>query len=83
MPNEINVKGEKSCYALRKNKLLLQITVTKDIMYYCGYNLKSKYGGERLRPDDGEAGRMSRTPVGLANHPATNLIGNYQLQMAA
>jgi len=45
--------------------------------------LKSEYGGEWLRPDDGEAGRMSRTPVGLVNHPATNLIGNYQLQMAA
>jgi hypothetical protein len=45
--------------------------------------LKSEYGGERLRPDDGEASCMSRTPVGLVNHPATNLIGNYQLQMAA
>jgi len=45
--------------------------------------LKSEYGGERLRPDGGEPRCMSRTPVGLANHPATNLIGNYQLQMAA
>lgn len=45
--------------------------------------LKSEYGGEWLRPDDGEAGRMSRMPVGLVNHPAINLIGNYQLQMAA
>jgi hypothetical protein len=45
--------------------------------------LKSKYGGEWLRPDGGEPSCMSRTPVGLANHPATNLNGNYQLQMAA
>jgi len=45
--------------------------------------LKSKYGGERLRPDDGLTSCMSRTPVGLANHPAINLIGNYQLRMAA
>ena len=45
--------------------------------------LKSKYGGEWLRPDGGEASCMSRTPVGLANHPATNLNGNYQLRMAA
>ena len=35
--------------------------------------MKSEYGGERLRPDSGEAGRMSRMPVGLANHPAINL----------
>ena len=45
--------------------------------------LKSEYGGERLRPDGGEASCMSRTPVGLANHPATNLIGNSMLRMAA
>jgi hypothetical protein len=45
--------------------------------------LKSEYGGERLRPDDEEASCVSRTPVGLANHPAINLIGNYQLRMAA
>jgi len=45
--------------------------------------LKSEYGGEWLRPDGGEPSRMSRTPVGLVNHPATILIGNYQLQMAA
>jgi len=45
--------------------------------------LKSKYGGERLRPDDGKTSCMSRTPVGLANHPAKNLIGNYQYAMAA
>jgi len=34
--------------------------------------LKSEYGGERLRPDDGRTSCMPRTPVGLANHPATN-----------
>ncbi len=45
--------------------------------------LKSEYGGERFRPDGRKASCMSRTPVGLVNHPATNLIGNYQLQMAA
>jgi len=45
--------------------------------------LKSEYGGEWLRPDDGEPSRMSRTPVGLVNHPAINLFGNYQLRMAA
>jgi len=45
--------------------------------------LKSKYGGEWLRLDSGEIGCMSRTPVGLANHPALNLNGNYQLRMAA
>jgi len=42
--------------------------------------LKSEYGGEWLRPDDGEPSRMSRTPVGLANHPATNF--NWQLSVA-
>ena len=45
--------------------------------------LKSEYGGEWLRPDSGETGCMSRTPVGLANHPAINLNGNYELRMAA
>ncbi len=45
--------------------------------------LKSQYGGERFRPDGRKASCMSRTPVGLAKHPATNLIGNYQLRMAA
>ena len=34
--------------------------------------MKSEYGGERLRPDDGRTSCMPRTPVGLANHPATN-----------
>jgi len=34
--------------------------------------LTSEYGGEWLRPDGGEPSRMPRTPVGLANHPATN-----------
>ena len=55
----------------------------------CGYRrfiepngrfLKSEYGGERLRPDGGEASCMSRTPVGLANHPATNF--KWQLSVA-
>jgi hypothetical protein len=45
--------------------------------------LESEYGGEWLRPDDGLISCMSRTPVGLANHPATILNGNYQLRMAA
>jgi len=45
--------------------------------------LKSEYGGERFRPDGGEPSCMSRTPVGLVNHPATNLIGNSMLRMAA
>jgi len=45
--------------------------------------LKSEYGGERFRPDDGLTSCMSRTPVGLANHPALNLNGNYQLRLAA
>jgi hypothetical protein len=45
--------------------------------------LEIKHGGERLRPDDGLTSCMSRTPVGLANHPATILNGNYQLRMAA
>ncbi len=45
--------------------------------------LKSEYGGEWLRPDSGETSCMPRTPVGLANHPALNLNGNYQLRMAA
>ena len=42
--------------------------------------LKSEYGGEWLRPDGGEAGCMSRTPVGLVNHPAKNF--NWQLSVA-
>jgi len=42
--------------------------------------LTSKYGGEWLRPDGGEPSRMPRTPVGLANHPATNF--NWQLTVA-
>jgi len=48
-----------------------------------GRALISEYGGERLRPDGGEPRCMPRTQVGLANHPALNLIGNYQLRMAA
>ena len=43
-------------------------------------DLKSKYGGEWLRPDSGEPSRMFRTPVGLANHPAINF--NWQLSVA-
>jgi hypothetical protein len=35
--------------------------------------LISEYGGEWLRPDVGELSCMPRMPVGLANHPATNL----------
>jgi len=35
-------------------------------------DLKSEYGGEWLRPDGGWISCMPRTPVGLANHPATN-----------
>ncbi len=42
--------------------------------------LESKYGGERLRPDDGKTSCMSRTPVGLANHPAIKL--KWQLSVA-
>ncbi len=42
--------------------------------------MKSKYGGERFRPDGREAGCMSRTPVGLVNHPATNF--KWQLSVA-
>ena len=49
------------------------------LLYRVGF-LKSEYGGERLRPDDGKSGRMSRTPVGLVNLPATNL--NWQLSVA-
>jgi hypothetical protein len=45
-----------------------------------GAGLKSEYGGEWLRPDGGEPSRMPRTPVGLANHPATNF--NWQLSVA-
>jgi len=45
--------------------------------------LKSEYGGERLRPDGGRISCMPRTPVGLANHPAIKIIGNYQYAMAA
>jgi len=54
-----------------------------DVLYgilFRGKNLKSEYGGEWLRPDDGEPSRMFRTPVGLANHPATNF--NWQLSVA-
>jgi hypothetical protein len=42
--------------------------------------LTSEYGGERLRPDDGSVSCMSRTPVGLANHPAIKL--KWQLSVA-
>ena len=42
--------------------------------------MKSKDGGDWLRPDDGEAGCMSRMSVGLVNHPATNF--NWQLTVA-
>ena len=43
-------------------------------------DLKSEYGGEWLRPDGRQPSRMLRTPVGLANHPATNF--NWQLSVA-
>jgi hypothetical protein len=74
------------------SKSILQLAAINDIMCrtaadapsnHIAENLKSEYGGERLRPDEGESRCMSRTPVGLANHPAITLIGNYQLQMAA
>ncbi len=42
--------------------------------------MKSEYGGEWLRPDGGEPSCMSRTPVGLVNHPAINF--NWQLPVA-
>ena len=42
--------------------------------------LKSKYGGEWLRPDSGQPGCMPRTPVGLDNHLATK--PNWQLSVA-
>jgi hypothetical protein len=48
-------------------KLLLRFYVLCGIIFTV-WDLKSKYGGEWLRPDGGEPSRMSRTPVGLANH---------------
>ena len=43
--------------------------------------LTSAYGGEWLRPDGGEISCMPRTPVGLANHPATHF--KWQLTVAS
>jgi len=42
--------------------------------------LKSEYGGERLRPDDGKSSCMPRMPVGLVNHPGNKF--NWQLPVA-
>ncbi len=46
-------------------------------------DLTSKDGGDWYRPDGGSISCMPRTPVGLANHPATNLIGTSQYRLAA
>jgi len=70
-------------------KLLLQFRVLNDIIWCVDTGslwasvtrfLKSEYGGERYRPDGGKASCMSRTPVGLANHPAANF--KWQLSVA-
>jgi len=78
-----NSSKSKLCIAVRR---IRRYNILSDygplIVTKCWF-LKSKYGGERLRPDGAEARRMPRTPVGLVNHPAVNLIGNYQLRMAA
>jgi len=52
----------------------------KGFIWHSQVVLKSEYGGEWLRPDGGQPSRMPRTPVGLANHPATNV--NWQLSVA-